>query len=87
MPQPNAERHFPTFEKLFESGQFETVLRNMEKTSRALEEIARGGSASDRDRARAAALAYNRTFHLIREIVKTRNEMAAKPAISAPVAR
>ena len=80
-------RHFPQFEKLFEPDQFEPGLRKMEKTLRQLEDLAKNGPAADRERARSAALAYVRTFELIRQIVEKRNEMAIEAATSAPTAR
>lgn len=80
-------RRFPQFEKLFEADQFAPALRRMEKTLRQLEDLAKNGPEADRERARSAALAYVRTFELIRQIVDKRSEMAAQAATSAPVAR
>jgi hypothetical protein len=88
--KPNKEvdwRHYPQFEKLFESDQFEPSLRKMEKTLRQLEDLAKNGPEADRERARTAAAAYARTFALIRQIVDKRNEMAGEAATSTPVAR
>jgi hypothetical protein len=80
-------RRFPQFEKLFQPDQFEPAVRKMEKTLRQLEDLAKNGPAADRERARTAALAYVRTFALIRQIVDKRNEMAAEGATSGPAAR
>jgi len=80
-------RRFPQFEKLFQSDQFEPALRKMEKTLRQLEDAAKNGPEAERERARNAALAYIRTFSLIRQIVDKRNEMMAQGATSGPAAR
>jgi hypothetical protein len=80
-------RSFPQFEKLFQPDQFEPTLRKMEKTFRQLEDLVKNGAEADRERARSAAVAYVRTFALIRQIVDKRNEMAAEAATSAPAPR
>jgi hypothetical protein len=86
MTQPDW-RHYPHFEKLFEPDQFEARLRKMEKTLKQLEDFARNGPESQRERAVTAAAAYIRTFALVREIVHKRNEMASPAATNSPDVR
>jgi hypothetical protein len=80
-------RRYPQLEKLFEPDQFEPGLRRLEKSLRHLEELVKSGTESDRERARTAALAYVRTFSLIRLIVDKRHEMATNSATSSPSVR
>ena len=80
-------RRYPQFEKLFQAEEMEPALRKMEKSFKHLEDLAKNGPEAERERARAGAAAYSRTFALIREIIEKRNEMAAQAATSTPVAR
>jgi hypothetical protein len=70
-------RRFPELERIFDGGERDVAMENIEKTCRALDEQTRTGAPRDRKRARAALNAYGRTLELIGELAELRERMAA----------
>lgn len=79
---------FPQFEKLFEPGAAEGILRRVERTRKQLSEIAaRPASAAEQERASAAFEAYTRALALVREVAEVRQKLADEAATTAGASR
>lgn len=79
---------FPQFEKLFEAGSAEVLLRRVERTRKQLNEIAaRPSSAAEQTRARTAFDAYTRALALVREVAEVRQKLTEEGATPAAAKR
>ena len=79
---------FPQFEKLFEPGAAEGILRRVERTRKQLNEmVTKPASAAEQDRARTAFDAYTRALALVREVAETRQKLAQEAATPAATQR
>ncbi len=71
-PTPSKEdlswRHYPSIEKLFESGTLPAFLERSEKTCRQLDALIDGGNQREAARARAAMAGYGKTLELLQEL-------------------
>jgi hypothetical protein len=61
-------RHFPTIEKLFESGTLPAFLQQAEATCRQLDELIDSDSPRDAARARAAMAGYGKALEVLQEL-------------------
>jgi hypothetical protein len=65
----DAERnHYPTIEKLFESGTLPAFLQKAEQTCRELDALIDSGNQREAARARAAMAGYGKTLELLQEL-------------------
>ena len=72
-------RHFPELEKLFSSEESAaSVMAQIEKTCRRLDELIRTGSSAEQARAKAAMAAYGRALDLVHQIRERREQAAAQ---------
>ncbi len=71
-----AWRHFPQFEKILDSEQFEPALQKAEKTCKQLDQLIKSGSAQEKARAQTAMGAYGRTLELLRQLIELKDKMA-----------
>jgi hypothetical protein len=70
---------YPHIDAAVEAGT-SAVVERMEGTRRALERTLRAGSGRERDRARAALLAYERALDLYRRLIELRDAAARAEA-------
>jgi hypothetical protein len=80
-PAPGAKddigwRHFPQFEKLLSTEEPQPLLTKVEKTCRQLDAIAKSGTGTDKERAKAAMTAFGRSLDLLRALTEMRNKSA-----------
>jgi hypothetical protein len=71
-------RHFPQFEKVFDSGQMTPMLEKIQSTCSQLDGVIQNGTAEEKLRAQAAMTAYGRALELFRQLAELRESSTKK---------
>lgn len=67
-------RHYPNLDAAIET-ESPAVLASIEKTCRELDQLLQAGTQGEKERARAALVAYERALKLYRHLVDLRDEV------------
>ena len=71
-------RHFPQFEKMFDSGELPATLEKIQKTCKQLDSVLQTGTAEEKARAQAAMTAYGRALELLNQVAEMRESSVKK---------
>jgi hypothetical protein len=71
-------RHFPQFEKIFDSGQMPAILEKIQRTCKQLDTVIKTGTAEEKARAQLAMTAYGRALELFKQLAELRENSRKK---------